>query len=71
MLFRPLKSGFAALPDSERVELKKYLKIVCDGKSLTEDEAYKAMDIIMSDRASNAQIACLLTALRMKRLWKC
>lgn len=24
------------------------------------------MDIIMSDRASNAQIACLLTALRMK-----
>lgn len=48
------------------MSLKKYLKIVCDGKSLTEDEAYKAMDIIMSDRASNAQIACLLTALRMK-----
>ena len=60
------KTKSAALPDSERVELKKYLKIVCDGKSLTEDEAYKAMDIIMSDRASNAQIACLLTALRMK-----
>ena len=60
------KTKSAALPDSERVELKKYLKIVCDGKSLTEDEAYKAMDIIMSDRASNAQIACLLSALRMK-----
>ena len=60
------KTKSAALPDSERIELKKYLKIVCDGKSLTEDEAYKAMDIIMSDRASNAQIACLLTALRMK-----
>ncbi len=48
------------------MSLKSISKIVCDGKSLTEDEAYKAMDIIMSDRASNAQIACLLTALRMK-----
>lgn len=60
------KTQSPSLPDSERTELKKYLALVCDGKSLTEDEAYKVMDIIMSDRASNAQIACLLTALRIK-----
>nr|WP_294407746.1 bifunctional anthranilate synthase component II/anthranilate phosphoribosyltransferase [uncultured Ruminococcus sp.] len=60
------KSKAAALPDNERVELKPYLKKAADGIDLTEDEAYKAMDIIMSDRATTAQTACLLTALRMK-----
>ncbi|MBR1423551.1 MAG: bifunctional anthranilate synthase component II/anthranilate phosphoribosyltransferase [Ruminococcus sp.] len=60
------KSKGASIPASERVELKKYLKIVADGKNLTEDEAYKAMDIIMSDRATEAQIGSLLTAMRMK-----
>ena len=60
------KSRAASMPVSERVELKPYIKIVSDGKSLTEDEACKAMDIIMSDRATDAQIASLLTAMRMK-----
>ncbi len=54
------------VPENERVELKPFIAKVCDGISLTEEEAYKAMDIIMSDRATNAQIAGLLTALRMK-----
>ncbi|MFT3952559.1 MAG: bifunctional anthranilate synthase component II/anthranilate phosphoribosyltransferase [Oscillospiraceae bacterium] len=54
------------IPEMERTELKKYIFKVTDGESLTEDEAYDAMDVIMSDRASNAQIASFLTALRMK-----
>ena len=37
-----------------------------DGQSLTEQEAYNAMDITMSDRATDAQIATLLTAMRMR-----
>lgn len=55
-----------SLPDSERTELKKYIKKCVEGESLTKDEAYDAMNIIMSDRATNAQIAALLSALRMK-----
>lgn len=55
-----------SLPDSERVELKPYIKKVVEGEKLTEDEAYSAMNIIMSDKATNAQIAALLTALRMR-----
>lgn len=55
-----------ALPEGERIQLKKYISKVTEGDNLTEDEAYEAMDIIMSDRASNAQIAAFLTALRMK-----
>lgn len=54
------------IPENERVELKKYIAKLCDGNSLTEEEAYEAMNIIMSDRATNAQTAALLTALRMK-----
>ena len=60
------KTLSVALPDSERIELKKYISKVVDSVSLTEDEAYKAMDIIMSDRATNAQTASFITALRMK-----
>ncbi len=54
------------IPDAKRTELKKYLKIVVDGKSLNEQEACEALDIIMSDRATDAQIATLLTAMRMR-----
>ncbi|MGN1133076.1 MAG: bifunctional anthranilate synthase component II/anthranilate phosphoribosyltransferase, partial [Oscillospiraceae bacterium] len=56
----------ASLPDSERVELKPFVKKVVEGNNLTEEEAYSAMNIIMSDKATNAQIAAFLTALRMK-----
>lgn len=55
-----------SIPDSERTELKPYVKKCVEGEKLTEEEAYKAMDIIMSDRATNAQISSLLTALRMR-----
>ena len=47
-------------------ELKKYIAQVTDGKDLTEAEAQDAMDIIMSGSATDAQIAGLLVALRMK-----
>ena len=61
-----VKKSFAApLPDSERVELKPYIAKVVDGKHLTQEEARKAIDIIMSDRATNAQTAALLTAMRL------
>lgn len=54
------------VPQEKRGDLKKYINKVIDRKNLTEDEAYAAMDCIMSDKATNAQIASLLTALRMK-----
>ncbi|NLZ46945.1 MAG: bifunctional anthranilate synthase component II/anthranilate phosphoribosyltransferase [Clostridiales bacterium] len=54
------------LSENQRNELKPYVAIVSEGKDMTEGEAYSAMDIIMSDRATNAQIASFLTALKMK-----
>ena len=53
------------LPDSERTELKPYISKVVDGQHLTREEARDAIDIIMGDRATNAQTAALLTAMRM------
>ncbi len=53
------------VPDSERTELKPYIAKVVDGQHLTRDEARNAIDIIMGDRATNAQTAALLTAMRM------
>ena len=46
--------------------LKKYIDKLLDYKDLTEDEAVSAFDIIMQDKASQIQVAALLTALRMK-----
>ena len=63
---KDVKTKAVTLPDSERVELKKYVQKCVDGYDLTEDEAFDAMNIIMSDKATNAQISALLTALRMK-----
>ena len=59
------KSYAEPLPDSERVELKPYIAKAADGQHLTQEEARKAIDIIMSDRATNAQTAALLTAMRL------
>ncbi len=53
------------IPDAERTELKPYIAKVVDGQHLTRDEARAAIDIIMGDRATNAQTAALLTAMRM------
>lgn len=60
------KVALPSIPENERTELKPFIKIAADNKSLTSEEAYSAMNIIMSDRATNAQIAAFLTALRMK-----
>lgn len=54
------------IPDSERTELKQYIAKVVNGESLTENEAYSAMDIITCDRATLAQTSSLLTAMSIK-----
>lgn len=54
------------VPESERTELKKYIAKVVRGESLTEHEAYSAMDIITCDRATLAQTSSLLTAMSIK-----
>jgi len=46
--------------------IKKTLKILAEGNNLTEPQARKAMNIIMEGKATAAQIASFLTALRMK-----
>jgi len=46
--------------------LKPLLAIVADGKTLNEDDAAKAFDIIMSGDATPAQIAAFLMALRVR-----
>lgn len=55
----------AALPDAKRTELKPLVAKVVDGRHLTREEARQAIDIIMGDRATNAQTAALLIAMRM------
>ncbi len=54
------------VPAENRNALKKFIFKVIEGKNLTEGEAYTAMDSIMSDRATDSQIASFITALRMK-----
>jgi anthranilate phosphoribosyltransferase len=46
--------------------LKPLLAIVAEGKSLSEDDAAKAFDIIMSGEATPPQIAAFLMALRVR-----
>lgn len=54
------------IPAENRTALKKYIAVVADGKDLTQSEAEEAMDIIMSDAATDAQIAAFLAFLRAK-----
>lgn len=61
---KPVEVPF--LPPEKRVALKKYLAKVVDGRDLSEQEAYQAMDVIMGDQATDAQIAAFMTALRVK-----
>ena len=49
-----------------RIIMKEYIAKVVDGKDLTEEEAKKAMEIMLSGEATQAQIAAFLTAMRMK-----
>ncbi len=53
------------LPDAQKVELKPLIAKAVEGQHLTQEEARHAVDIIMSGRATPAQTACLLTAMRM------
>ncbi len=53
-----------SMPREKRVALKKYIAKTADGNHLTEEEAENAMNIIMSDGATDAQIAALLMAMR-------
>lgn len=46
--------------------LKRFIAKVIEGQNLTEDEAYQAMGNIMEGGATNAQIASLLTGMRIK-----
>ncbi len=47
--------------------MKEYIAKAVDGKNLTQEEAKKAMEIMLSGEATQAQIAAFLTAMRMKR----
>lgn len=52
-------------PSEEKTELKKYISKVADKREhLTESEAYDAMMCIMNGKATDAQIASLLTAMK-------
>lgn len=42
------------------------IEMVAEGKNLTEEEAKRAMDLMLGGKATQAQIASFLTALRMK-----
>lgn len=53
-----------SMPREKRTALKKYVAKAADGRHLTEEEAENAMNIIMSDGATDAQIASLLTSMR-------
>lgn len=54
------------IPMEKRIGLKPFLAKVVDEKSLTEGEAREAMNFIMSNEATDSQIASFITALRMK-----
>lgn len=49
----------------QRTVMKPYLEKIVEGKHLTAEEAYEAMDCIMSGGATQAQIASFVTGLRM------
>ncbi|MDE6133213.1 MAG: anthranilate phosphoribosyltransferase, partial [Oscillospiraceae bacterium] len=55
-----------SMPREKRIALKKYIAQAADGKDLSIEDAENAMNIIMSDGATDAQIAALLMALRCK-----
>lgn len=62
---QPDMAAAPAIPDAKKTELKPLIAKAVEGKHLTQEEARRAVDIIMSDRATNAQTAALLTAMRM------
>lgn len=61
-----LKPADMPMPDQEKNLLKDFLKKVVRGEDLTEEQAARAMEIIMNDESTPAQIASFMTALSMK-----
>ena len=61
-----LKSVEINIPQSEKNQLKSYIKKVADGINLSEEEASEAMDIIMNNYSTDSQIASFMTALSIK-----
>lgn len=59
-------AGVSPIPMEKRSALKKYIAKAIDENDLTEEEAFDAMNIIMSDAATPAQIAAFLIDMRMK-----
>lgn len=55
-----------SIPQEKRTALKKYISLAADSKNLSEDEALAAMNIIMGDAATPAQISAFLMAMRIK-----
>lgn len=47
--------------------MKEYIAKAVDGKNLTQEEAKKAMEIMLSGEATQAQIAAFLTAMLHER----
>jgi anthranilate phosphoribosyltransferase len=47
-------------------DIKQAIQAVVDGRELSQDEAARAMDTIMTGQATGAQIGALVTALRMR-----
>lgn len=62
---QPDMAAAPAIPDAKKTELKPLIAKAVDGEHLTQEKARRAVDIIMSDRATNAQTSALLTAMRM------
>ena len=46
--------------------MKEILSKLVDGNNLTKEEAMHAQELILTGQETPAQIACFLTALRMK-----
>lgn len=46
--------------------MEAYLKLLVEGQDLTFEQAADAMDLILNGNATDAQIACFLTAMRIK-----
>lgn len=46
--------------------LKQYIEKIIDGQNLTQQEAGKAMDIILNGKANDSQLASFLSVLKMK-----
>lgn len=63
---KEISNEAAPIPNEKRTALKKYIALAADRKNLTEEEAYAAMNIIMGDAATQAQIAAFLIAMKMK-----